>query len=240
MPVEIRYCSGVEAPLFANRTSDLDEAYLETTFEGWKFAQDTQYYFHNGTNGVLKVIIHGPADEKENFGTRSEVNLKPGEAFEEKEWNRNFQVKTPDDKLHEAKGKINQCTESRYRYFYYANAENEFKVIKGEMVEGVAWSRWRPLELMAEPEPFHDCGCGTRTSASPEAPESPCKRKHLTQIHSGCPTEAEVRRRGSNKVGQAPIRSAPARLAARAAHRQQSQPSQARFASARTSRARAV
>lgn len=78
---------------FANRAAALSEAAddgpcLETSFEGWKFAEDTQYYFHNGTNGILKIIISGRADEKENCD--QVVVLMPGEAFQEKEWNRNF------------------------------------------------------------------------------------------------------------------------------------------------------
>jgi len=161
-------------PLFANSINADGESCLETTFEGWKFAQDTQHYFHNGTNGVLKITISGPTTkenfdkenvdkenfgkensedhyDKENFDKGDDIVLMPGEVFQGKEWNCNFQVTTPDGKKVEAKGKINQQTEARYRYFYYANTHNELKVIKGEMLEGTAWSRWRPLELMVDP-----------------------------------------------------------------------------------------
>jgi len=162
MPVKVMYSSLEQNVMpvkgnvyFANRTAALtdaanDEPCLETSFEGWKFAEDTQYYFHNGTNGILKLIISSRADEKENCDNDAVVMLMPGEAFQEKEWNRNFQVITQDGKRCQAKGKINQNTDARYRYFYYVNAESALKVVKGEMKVGQAWSRWRPLELMSE------------------------------------------------------------------------------------------
>lgn len=171
MPVEIKYTSpqqaGEKAPLFANRTSDLDGTCLETTFEGWKFGKDTQYYFYNGTNGVLRLVIWGGLSDKENFGILSEIMLWPGEAFEEKAWNRNFEVRFSDDKVRYAKGNINEWTDAGHRYFYYATAENELKVIKGEMISGAAWSRWRPSELMTEPEAFETRRCVSRPATRP-------------------------------------------------------------------------
>merc|ERR1712178_96369 len=125
------------------------------------------YYFHNGTNGVLRIVAWGPTDEKENFRKQSEVTLMPGEAYEEKAWNRNFQVTTSDGKVYEAKGNINQGSDPRHRYFYYATADNALKVIKGEMISGVAWSRWRPLELMTEAEPFEIRRCVSRPATRP-------------------------------------------------------------------------
>lgn len=155
MSVEVRYHQageGDERPLFANVEGSCGPC-LETTFEGWRFGEETRYFFQNDTQGVITIGIWSLNNARATWSIFGQVTLLPGECYEEEAWNRSFQIITPDRQVHEARGKISS-SDQNCRFFFYALADNAVKEIQGVMVSGRAWSRWRPTSLMTDTENF--------------------------------------------------------------------------------------